>query len=324
MGTRTVSKTMHSRARRAAQPYGSGPACYTHPKSSTPRPSLDLQADPHEVFEVDVPVRATGPERPSREDKPGAPEYSNQEFNEPAEQLQQHHYTQTQNLGDISHELKAPISRIRVLLERARRSPREVCGYLARIEENVLRMEVLTKRLLDFARLELIEESLAKEPCDLAKLICRVIEDARIEAEGRGCTIKHSIIAGCPAFANFELLHRALENVVRNAVQYTRENSSVSVILCCPSSRVAKIVVKDEGPGISEEELEDVFKPFYRAAHARANGTLGAGLGLAIAQRALKLHGGSVNARNRSDGKGLQVTIQIPLLSKSQTSAFPA
>jgi two-component system sensor histidine kinase CpxA len=83
---------------------------------------------------------------------------------------------------------------------------------------------------------------------------------------------------------------------------------------------VVQILVEDEGPGISEEELEEVFKPFYRAARGRANGTLGAGLGLAISDRALKLHGGKINARNRSDGKGLSVTIQIPHSQTFQTS----
>jgi two-component system sensor histidine kinase CpxA len=175
-------------------------------------------------------------------------------------------------------------------------------------------MEALTGRLLDFSRLELVEESLAKEPCDLTELVCRVVEDAGIEAEARGCSIKQLAIPGCLVSANYELLHRAVENVVRNSVQYTRENSLVSVILSCSSNRMAQILVEDEGPGISEEELEEVFKPFYRAAHARINRNLGAGLGLAISERAVRLHRGSINACNRPDGKGLQVTIQIPLL----------
>jgi two-component system, OmpR family, sensor histidine kinase CpxA len=318
MGTRTVSKAVHSRTRCAAQPCGSGSARHRHPKSMPPLASfLVLPADTHELSELNVPAGATESGRPCGVDEPGEPEYRSDNFNEKAERSQPRHYMQNQYLSHISHELRAPISRIRLLLDRARRSPQEICSYLTRIEENVLRIESLTKRLLDSSRLQLIEESLVKEPCDLAELVCRVIEDARIEAEARGCTIKHSIAPECSAFVNYELLHRAVENVVRNSVQYTRENSSVSVVLSCPSSRAAQIQVEDEGPGISEEELEDVFKPFYRAAHARANRTLGAGLGLAISERAVKLHGGSINARNRSDGKGLQVTIQIPVLNKS-------
>jgi signal transduction histidine kinase len=319
MGTRTVPKTVNSRVRCSALLHASGTTRHMHPKSNPPCP-LVLPANAREASEVGAPARATESGRASGVDGARKPECSSRNFNELAEQLQQHDNTQKQCLGDISHELRAPISRIRVLLERARRSPQEICGYLARIEENVLRMEALTKRLLDFSRLDLIEEPLAKEPCDLAGLVCRVVEDARIEAETRGCTIKHFPIPSCLVSANYELLHRAVENVVRNSVRYTRENSSVSVVLSCYSNRVAQILVEDEGPGISEEELEEVFKPFYRAAHARANGTLGAGLGLAISQRAVKLHGGSINASNRSDGKGLQVTIRIPLLDKSHAT----
>jgi signal transduction histidine kinase len=316
MGARMVPKAGNSMVRRSAQAHASGSAGHMHSKTSPPRPSFLIpRADAHELSEGEVAARATESGRASCVDILDQPEYPSHPSNELAEGLQQHLYTQKQELGDISHELRAPISRIRVLLERARRSPQEICSYLARIEESVLRMEALTKRLLDFSRLEVIEEPFVKERCDLAKLVFRVVEDARIEAEARGCIIKHLVLHGCLVYASYELLHRAVENVVRNSVKYTRENSSVSVVLSCPSNRVAQILVEDEGPGISEEELEEVFKPFYRAAHARANGTIGAGLGLAISERAVKLHCGSINVRNRSDGKGLQVTIQIPLLN---------
>jgi two-component system sensor histidine kinase CpxA len=279
--------------------------------------------DEHGFSEGEAVARVTESARASYADKPGQLEYPCHDFNELADRLQQHAGAQKQYLGDISHELRAPISRIKILLECARQSPQQICSYLARIEENVLRMQALTKSLLEFSRLELIEESPAKEPCDLAELVSLVVEDARIEAEARGCIIKHSPIPSCLVSANYELLHRAVENVVRNSVQYTRENSSVSVVLSYASNRVAQILVEDEGPGISEEELKEIFKPFYRAAHAHANGTFGAGLGLAISERAVKLHRGNINACNRSDGKGLQVAIQIPLLNKSQTSAGP-
>jgi two-component system OmpR family sensor kinase len=242
-------------------------------------------------------------------------------FGEMAAPFQQHACTQKQYVSDISHELRAPISRIRILLERARQSPQEIHTYLTRIEENVFRMQALTKRLLDFSRVELIEGSLAKESCDLVELISKVVEDARIEAEARGCIIEHSLVPGCRVHANYELLFSAVENVVRNSVQYTTENSSVSVVLSCPSNKMAQILVEDKGPGISEEELKEIFKPFYRAAHARANRRSGVGLGLAISKRAVESHGGNINARNRSDGKGLRVTIQIPLSEVSQTKS---
>jgi signal transduction histidine kinase len=318
MGARMVTNGMRSRVRRSAQALASEASGHMHSRSNPSSPSfLVLRADKHEFSEAEAAARVTKSVRISYADKPDQPEYRSHDFNELAERLQQHAGTQKQYLSDISHELSAPISRIKILLERARHSPQQIRGYLARIEENVLRMQELTKRLLDFSRLDFIEESLAKEPCDLAELVARVVENARIEAEARGCIIKLLLVPGCLVYANYELLHRAVENVVRNSVQYTRENSLVSVVLSCLSNKVAQILVEDEGPGISEEELEEVFKPFYRAAHARANRTSGAGLGLTISERAVKSHRGSINVCNRSDGKGLQVTIQIPL---SQTS----
>jgi signal transduction histidine kinase len=322
MERRTVSRPINSRVRRSAQPVSSAPVRRMQPKSGPLCASFLLQpGDAHQLSEVGVPAGAIESQRASGVGKPRKPEYSSQRLNDLAERAQLRHQTQRQCLGDISHELRAPISRIRVLLERARRTPQEIYSYLARIEDNVLRMEALTGRLLDFSRLEFAEESLAKEQCDLAALVCRVVEDARIEAEARGCTIKLLPAPTCPVSANYELLHRAVENVVRNSIQYTRENSLVSVVLSCLSNGFAQILVEDEGPGISEEELEEVFRPFHRAAHARISQKLGVGLGLAISERAVKLHGGSVKASNRSDGKGLQVAIQIPLLNKSHLSA---
>jgi signal transduction histidine kinase len=319
MERRTVSRAMNSRVRCSAQqPLSSAPVCESSPLC----PSLSLPPEnARELSEVDVLAGATESQKTSGVGEARKSESSSQGLNDRAERVQPRYQAQKQCLGDISHELRAPISRIRVLLERARRTPQEIYSYLARIEDNVLRMEALTGRLLDFSRLEFAEESLAKEQCDLAALVCRVVEDARIEAEARGCTIKLLPAPTCLVSANYELLHRAVENVVRNSVQYTRENSSVSIVLSCLSNGVAQILVEDEGPGVSEEELDEVFKPFYRAAHARINQKLGVGLGLAISERAVKLHRGSINACNRPDGKGLQLTIQIPLLNRSHLSA---
>jgi signal transduction histidine kinase len=241
-------------------------------------------------------------------------------FDEAAERFQKLLDTQREGLRDITHELRSPISRIRLFLERARQCPENMCDYLVRIDENLLRMDALTKKLLDFSRLEVLEETPVKEWCDLADLVFRVVDGVRIEAESRGCSIKHLTVAGCLVYANYELLHRAVENVVRNSVQYTEQNSSVVVTLSCPADGVAQVSVEDEGPGISDEELNRVFEPFYRAADTRALGTTGTGLGLSIAERAVALHRGTIEACNRSPRKGLRVTIQIPRLHTSQTT----
>jgi signal transduction histidine kinase len=226
-----------------------------------------------------------------------------------------------QYLLEVLHELKSPISRLRILLHTAQRNPRDITNSLARIEDNIRRMDELTRKLLDFSRLEVNGDPIVKESCDLTEVVSRVVENARIEAGARGCTIKHSTAASCAAYANCELLQMAVENVVRNSIQYTRQNSSVVVVLSCPANGLAQIVVEDEGPGICAEELDKVFKPFYRAAHTRALGTMGVGLGLSIAQRAVDLHRGSIMACNRSPGKGLRVIIQIPVPRTTQTIA---
>src|SRR5260370_4712758 len=166
MERRTVPKSMNSTARSSVRAYVSEPARHMQPKSGPPCSSfVVLPQDAHELSEADVPARATESGQGFKVDKP---EYPSHNFTELPLRLQQQQYTQKESLSDISHELRAPISRIRLLLERARQSPQEICGYLARIEENILRMEALTTRLLDFSQLELIEGSFVKEPCDLA------------------------------------------------------------------------------------------------------------------------------------------------------------
>jgi signal transduction histidine kinase len=237
---------------------------------------------------------------------------------------------------DILHELKAPISRIKILLQCARQSPQQMNSYLARIEENVVRLQELTNGLLDLSRM-------TGKTCDLAELLLPVVEDARIEAESRGCAINFLPIVGCFVYADGESLRSAVENVLRNAIQYTKSDSSVSLVLSRSANGIVQILVKDEGPGVPENELQEIFKPFYRATHTRAhthapndahgdpchsarnyaynyeslNGTHGAGLGLAIAHRVVTLHGGTITARNRSNAPGLEITIQLPLITKS-------
>jgi two-component system OmpR family sensor kinase len=138
--------------------------------------------------------------------------------------------------------------------------------------------------------------------------VADVAEDARFEAEAAKRHLAFQASAAARVRGSAELLHRAVENVVRNAVKYTAEGSSVEIELSAHAGK-AVLVVADRGPGIPPEELERVFEPFYRAASDTAKGF---GLGLAIAQRAIASHGGAIRARNRADG-GLRVEIELPL-----------
>jgi len=108
-----------------------------------------------------------------------------------------------------------------------------------------------------------------------------------------------------------ELLRSAFENVVRNAIRYTEPGTAVQISIKCEPNDV-KIIVRDHGPGVPESELDNVFKPFYRVDTSRERRTGGVGLGLAIAERAIKLHNGKIGAGNLKEG-GFQIEISLPM-----------
>ena len=147
----------------------------------------------------------------------------------------------------------------------------------------------------------------------LADLVEGITQDADFEAQSRKCHVVTRIEQNCVVLGHPNLLHSAIENVVRNAVRYTAEGTTVEVRLSCSNSASpeAVIQVSDSGPGVPEDSLDKLFRPFYRIDDARGRGTGGVGLRLAIAERAVRLHNGSVKAANRREG-GLMIEIRIP------------
>jgi two-component system, OmpR family, sensor histidine kinase CpxA len=224
--------------------------------------------------------------------------------------------SQQQLLGNISHELRSPLARLNVALELARRvSSPEAEKSFRRIEWEAERLNELIGRLLSFTRLEGGWEEAKKESIDLEGLLLDIVDDADFEARSRNRGVKLIESRPCRVMGNNELLRSAIENVTRNAIQYTREGTTVDITLRCtgqnaPSS--ALIQVRDYGPGVPETSLSDIFRPFYRVASARERQTGGTGLGLAISERALRLHGGTIKASNATD-EGFVIEITIPL-----------
>ena len=146
-------------------------------------------------------------------------------------------------------------------------------------------------------------------------LVKEVVDDADFEARSRNCTVKLLKDEPCVVTGASQLLRSAVENVLRNAVRYTEPGTAVDVLLRCETvdeKRYAVITVRDHGSGVPEEKIEAIFRPFYRVEDARDRKTGGTGLGLAIAARAVRVHEGSINAINASDG-GLIVEIRIPV-----------
>jgi two-component system, OmpR family, sensor histidine kinase CpxA len=245
------------------------------------------------------------------------------DFDTMAERLEKLVKAQARLLNDISHELRSPLARINVALALARqRSGPEAEAFLDRMDLESNRLNELVERLLTIARLDASTDGGEKQAINLAELISEIAEDADFEAQGRKCHVVAVIHDICTINGNPALLHSAIENVVRNAIRYTTEGTNIKVQLeSLPGAKPEAIVhVMDSGPGVPEDALERIFLPFYRIDDARGRQTGGVGLGLAITERAVELHGGTVHASNRKEG-GLMVEIRLPLVASQPVPA---
>lgn len=238
------------------------------------------------------------------------------DLNRMAEQIEALLESQKRLVRDVSHELRSPLARFNVALGLARQHCSSAAdSYFDRIERDAERLNELIGELLTLTLLESGAEQLVREPLALDGLVAKVTQDADFEAAGCG---KNVAIIACEPLTlkgNNELLRRALENVVRNAVRYTREGMAVEIALRRVEEEgavYAVISVRDHGPGVPESALGKLFLPFYRVADARDRQSGGSGIGLAITERAVKLHHGTVSARNAPDG-GLLIDIRLPV-----------
>jgi two-component system OmpR family sensor kinase len=211
-------------------------------------------------------------------------------------------------LHDVSHELRSPLARLQVAVGLARQQPDKLAASLGRIEREAERLDALVGELLALSRLEAGVPDGAEAAVDMAALLAEIVEDARFEAEAKGVRVESDGIGGAAVRGRAELLRCAVENVVRNAIQHAPAGSRVGVgAALAEDSRELRLSVCDQGPGVPEAQLAAIFEPFFRGA-GRAGG---AGLGLAIARRAVEAHGGKISARNRAEG-GLCVELALP------------
>jgi two-component system sensor histidine kinase CpxA len=283
------------------------------------KPVTRLRAATQQLAAGDLTARAGDPNSKRRDEIAGLV----RDFDSMAARLETLVKAQSRLLNDISHELRSPLARLNVALGLARqRSGPESATMLERIELEAGRLNELIGRLLTLARLEDGEQSVASTPVLLDEVVLNVTEDAEFEAQARHCHVRSGIPAGIWAVrGDASLLHSAIENVVRNAIRYTREGTTVEIHLektKGAAGEEAVVRVTDCGSGVPEEALEKLFQPFYRLDDARGRQTGGVGLGLAITERAVRFHGGRVLAVNRAEG-GLMVEIHLPLMPESLT-----
>jgi len=220
-------------------------------------------------------------------------------------------------LLDISHELRSPLARLGVAIELAR-SGDDLESHLNRIQKESDRLNSLVGELLQVTRAEGDPGSLRREPVRLDELLAVVVEDAGIETAAHGCRIRYTARMPAALDADPELLRRAFENVIRNAIRYAPRDSDVEVSLeTANGSVVAR--VRDYGPGVPEESVQRLFDAFYRVGADRSRNSGGIGLGLSIARRAIELHRGTITARNAHPG--LEVEMRLPAVSSSKVQA---
>ena len=248
------------------------------------------------------------------------------DFDGMAERLENLVNAQSRLLNDISHELRSPLARLNVALGLARqRTGPEAAATLDRMELEANRLNELIGRLLVLARMEGGEQAVEKSEIHLEDLVREIAQDAEFEALGRNCRVKCEVVDDTVVLGNAELLHSAIENVVRNAMRYTLEGTEVEVRLEQmdeANGPQALIRVSDQGPGVPEASLDKLFRPFYRLDDARERQTGGVGLGLAITERAVRLHGGAVRAANRPGG-GLVVELRLPAIAQQSPIVSP-
>jgi two-component system sensor histidine kinase CpxA len=276
---------------------------------SLARPLEEMRRASQQIAAGELSTRVS-PRIPGRQDEIGQ---LATDFDRMAERLQAMQAANRRLLRDVSHELRSPLARLNVALEIARK--KGVGGIGAEIERIALesaRLETLVNDVLGLLR-ESSEATRAElRDMDLADLLSDLVEVVNYEVPEGKPGIAWTRTGDCPYHGDRELLWRAVENLLRNALRHTDPERGVELHLTdTPTEPDVVIAVRDYGSGVPDTELERIFEPFYRVQESRDRGSGGHGLGLSIAAAAVRRHGGAISARNGADG-GLEVRIRLP------------
>jgi signal transduction histidine kinase len=236
-----------------------------------------------------------------------------------AERIESLVKSQRRLLQDISHELRSPLARLGVAVELARGGGNPELS-LNRIEREADRLNTLVGELIQVTRAEGDPAGLATERLRLDELVRVIVDDVRIEAERRQIELSLDV---CKAEmeGNPELLRRAIENILRNAIRYSPERGRVEVKLA-RSGNTYRITVRDFGTGVPDEAVAQIFEPFYRVEKDRGRTSGGVGLGLTIAKRAVELHHGQLRASNAKPGLLVEIDLPAPGVVASPAPAL--
>jgi len=242
------------------------------------------------------------------------------DFNAMASRIEELVSRQRQLTSDISHELRSPLARLNVALDLGRERKGNDPAF-EQMEEDIRLLDEMIGRLLTIAKLDTSAPQVPMMDLDLADVLSQVAHHAEFESKEPNGAIRLTSAEGCIVWGNAELLHSAIENVIRNAIRYTESGTVVEVRLERDTSSSGAnicLVVRDYGPGVPESELKNIFQPFYRLTDARDRQSGGTGLGLAIADRVVRIHGGTIRAENAAP-RGLSIEIFLPQSSSRES-----
>ena len=234
------------------------------------------------------------------------------EFDSMAERLSHLITARQQLLRDISHELRSPLARLQMALQLLRQDASSADSQLDRIERESERLELLINQVLEYARLERDPATLSFEEVDLVELVRQIVHDATFESQSAPDRLQFSHPVAVLVSGDPNLLHAAIDNVVRNALIHGGDEARIDIAMT-ESPHEITLTVRDHGGGVPEGELQRIFEPFYRVVDSISQKARneGSGIGLAIAARAMNLHGGHITAQNAAGG-GLLVTMTLP------------
>jgi len=235
------------------------------------------------------------------------------DFNAMASRIEELVSRQRQLISDVSHELRSPLARLNVALDLGRERKGNDPAF-DHMEQDIGLLDDMIGRLLTIAKLDTSAAPAPMTPVDLTGLVSQIVSDANFESHERNSDVRLTAHGQYFVQGNAELLHSAIENLVRNAIRYTEPRTSVEVLLEAgrrSNASYVHLVVRDYGPGVPESELVNIFQPFYRGANAGDRQSGGVGLGLAIAERIVRLHSGTIRAENAKP-RGLEVEILLP------------
>jgi len=241
-------------------------------------------------------------------------------FDAMAERLETLLKSERRLLQDISHELRSPLTRLKLAV-RLTRTATDPTSALDRVERETNRMTALVSEIIEMTRMEGDPQARKMEPVSLAKVVEETVDDCRVEAQlFRACGIRVEGQLTREVSGDRELLRRAVENVLRNAIHYSPEDAAIDVTLA-ENTHQATITARDYGPGVPSESLLQIFEPFFRLEDARDEESGGIGLGLSIAKRAVRLHRGTITARNALPGLCVEITLPTLLTQSKHTTA---